>query len=166
MTETFKPYEPEDPGYDYDEFAYEDRRGPNVLWGRIIALIVALLLAFWLGRITAGGGADEGELKELRAELEQVQQQNEDLENELAAQTEAEPVETPDASATEATTDPAAEAENETYVVQRGDTLRGIAQTFCGDPQLDDLIAAENGIEDATQLSVGEEIVLPAECTG
>lgn len=166
MTETFKPYEPEDPGYDYDEFAYEDRRRPNVLWGRIIALAVALLLAFLLGRITAGGGADEGELRELRDELEQVQQQNEDLENELAAQAEAEPVETPGAGATEATPDPAAAEENETYVVQRGDTLRGIAQTFCGDPQLDDLIAAENGIEDATQLSVGEEIVLPAECTG
>ncbi|HJR46164.1 MAG TPA: LysM peptidoglycan-binding domain-containing protein [Actinomycetota bacterium] len=164
MTETFKPYEPEDSGYDYDEYAYEDRRGPNVLWGRIIALIVALALAFWFGRATAGGD-DEGQLSELRDELEQAQQENEDLENQLAA-AQAETVETPADTATDAATDPAAEEEGETYVVQRGDTLRGIAQTFCGDPQLDDLIASENGIEDATQLSVGEEIVLPAECTG
>lgn len=167
MTETFKPYEPsdDDAAYDYDEYAYEERRGPNILWGRVVALALVLGLAFWLGRMTAGGGTDEGELRELRAELSAAQEENEDLENQLAAaEEEVDPATTPGATPTDgATTAP--EAEGETYTVERGDTLRGIAQTFCGDPQMDDLIAAENGIEDATQLSVGETLTIPADCS-
>jgi nucleoid-associated protein YgaU len=170
MTETFKPYEPEDPaGYEYDEYAYEERRGGRVLWGRVALLGLGLLLAFLLGRWTAGGGADDSELKRARAELNAAEEENEQLQQDLtAAQAAAEPVETPDAVATdEAADDPAeAEAEPQTYTVQRGDTLRGIAQTFCGNPSLDDLIATENGIADATQLAVGDDLLLPAECTG
>jgi len=168
MTDTFKPYEPEDPaGYEYDEYAYEERRGGRVLWGRVALLGFGLLLAFLLGRWTAGGGADNSELKKVRAELSAAEEENEQLQQDLtAAQAAAEPVETPDAAATDDAADDPAEAEPQTYTVQRGDTLRGIAQTFCGDPLLDDLIAAENGIADATQLSVGEDLLLPAKCTG
>ncbi len=169
MTDTFKPYEPEDPAdYEYDEYAYEENRGGRVLWGRVVLLGIGLLLAFFLGRLTAGGGADESELNKVRAELSAAEEQNEQLEKDLAtAQAATEPLETPDAAATDAAEDPAEEeAEAQTYTVQRGDTLRGIAQTFCGDASLDDLIASENGIADATQLSVGETLTLPAECTG
>ena len=170
MTETFKPYEPEnDPAYEYeyDEYPEDDRRGPNVLWGRIIALSVVLLLAFWLGRTTAGG-VDEAEVDKLRSELRQVEEENADLEDQVAAAQEAaqeDPAatETPDPDATE---DTETEPETETYTVKSGDTLRGIAQTFCGDPAQDDLIAATNGIDDATSLSVGQELTLPAECSG
>jgi nucleoid-associated protein YgaU len=49
-------------------------------------------------------------------------------------------------------------------VVERGDTLRGIAQTYCGDPSYDDAIAEYNGIRDPTELSVGSEIVIPPDC--
>lgn len=172
MTETFKPYEPEDEAgyeYDYDDYADEDRRGPNVLWGRIIALLVVLLLAFLLGRATAGG-VDEAEVDELRTELRQTREENAELEDQVAAAQEAaqeDPAatETPDAEATEDTSE-SEEAETQTYVVERGDTLRGIAQTYCGDPDQDDLIAVTNGIDDATQLSVGQELTLPAECSG
>lgn len=169
MTDTLKPYEPEDdPGaYDYDEYAYEEARGGRILWGRVALLGVGLLLAFLLGRATAGGGADEGELEELRAELSAAEEENEQLEQDLtAARAAAEPVETPDATETEDTDETEEEAEPQTYTVEPRDTLRGIAQTFCGDAALDDLIAAENGIADATQLSVGEVLVLPAQCTG
>jgi nucleoid-associated protein YgaU len=170
MTDTFKPYEPEDPaGYEYDEYAYEESRGGRILWGRVALLGLGLLIAFFLGRLTAGGGADEDELKKVQAELSAAREENEQLQQDLtAAQATAEPVETPDTAATDdAVDDPAEEeVEPQTYTVQRGDTLRGIAQTFCGDPSLDDLIAAENGIADATQLSVGEDLILPAECTG
>lgn len=167
MTETFKPYEPEDPnGYDYDEYAYEESRGGRILWGRIALLAIGLLIAFFLGRATAGGGTDESELKELRAELSAAEEENEQLQQDLdAAQAAAKTDETPDATATDAAEDEE-EAEPQTYTVRRGDTLRGIAQTYCGDADKDDLIMAENGIEDATQLSVGETLVLPAECTG
>ena len=168
MTETFKPYEPEDPsGYEYDEYAYEESRGGRILWGRVALLGVGLLIAFFLGRMTAGG-SDEGELKDLRAELSAAKEENEQLQQDLtAAQAAVEPVETPGTTPTDGATDDPAEEEPEpqTYTVRRGDTLRGIAQTFCGDPSLDDLIAAENGIADATELSVGEELILPADCT-
>ena len=169
MTDTFKPYEPEDPaGYEYDEYAYEESRGGRILWGRVALLGLGVLLAFFLGRWTAGGGADEGELKKLRAELAAAEEENEQLQQDLtAAQAASEPVETPDTEATDdAADDPEEEVEPQTYTVQPRDTLRGIAQTFCGDPSLDDLIAAENGIADATQLAVGQELTLPAECTG
>lgn len=166
MTDTFKPYEPEDPaGYEYDEYAYEENRGGRVLWGRVVLLGVGLLLAFFLGRLTTGSGADESALSKVRAELSAAEKENEQLQEELtAAQAAAEPLETPDAAATDEAEEE--EAEPQTYTVQPRDTLRGIAQTFCGDPSLDDQIAAENGIADATQLAVGQELVLPAECTG
>ncbi len=169
MTETFKPYD--DAGYDYDDYddyPDDDRRPPNVLWGRIIALLIGLLLAFLLGRATAGG-VDEAEVDELRRELRQTREENAQLEDQVeAAQEDAQEdptaAETPDAEATEAAD--TEEPETLTYTVERGDTLRAIAETYCGDPDKDDLIAATNGIDDATQLSVGQELTLPAECSG
>lgn len=168
MTDSFNPYEPE-PDYDYDDYPQDDPRRPNILWGRLIALLVALLLAFWLGRATAGG-VDEDEVKDLRAELAKTREENAQLEDQVAAAQKAaqddpdEAGETPDAEATD--TGETEETELETYTVARGDTLRAIAEDYCGDPEKDDLIAAANGIEDATQLSVGQTLTLPAECSG
>lgn len=167
MTDSFNPYEPE-PDYDYDDYPEDDRRGPNILWGRLIALLVALLLAFWLGRATAGG-VDESEVKDLRAELAQTREENAQLEDQVAAAQKAaqdepdEAAETPDPDATDAEDE---EPELQTYTVQPDDTLREIAEAECGDPEQDDLIAAANDIEDATQLAVGQTLTLPAECTG
>jgi len=168
MTETFKPYEPDDSGYDaYDDYDdYPGRRRSNVLWGRVIALVVTLALAFWVGRVTAGG-TDEDRLDELRAELTQAQDENEQLSSDLqtareeAAAAEATP--TPDATDDEGT-DPVGEEEGPTYTVERGDTLRLIAQRLCGDPEVADQIEELNGITDATQLSVGETLTLPPDC--
>lgn len=172
MTESFKPYEPEDDAsyeYAYDDYPEDDRRRPSVKWGRIIALLIVLLLAFWLGRATAGG-VDETEVRELRSELAQTRERNAELEDQVAAaqeaaQDEPEATETPDAGSDEEPEE-SEETEEQTYTVERGDTLRGIAQTYCGDPDQDDVIAAANDIDDATQLSVGQTLILPSECSG
>src|SRR5687768_12558865 len=166
MTETFKPYEPDDSGYDaYDDYDYPERKPTNVLWGRVAALVLALFLAFWLGRATAGGG-DQDQVKELRAQLTQAQEDNEQLSSDLQAardEAAAAATETPDPTSTEAT-DPVDEPEGATYTVQPGDTLRLIAQRLCGDPEVADQIEELNGITDATQLSVGETLTLPSGC--
>jgi nucleoid-associated protein YgaU len=166
-TETFKPYEPDDSGYEaYDDYDYPESRRPNVLWGRVAILGVALLLAFSAGRATGGGGADEEQLKGLRAQLAEAHTENEQLASDLqdarqAAATEETP--TPEPTDTEAT-DPVDEVEGPTYTVERGDTLRLIAQRLCGDPEIADQIEELNGITDATQLSVGETLTLPEGC--
>lgn len=170
MTETFKPYEPEDTGYEAydDDYDYPESRRSNVLWGRVAILGVALLLAFWAGRATAGGGADEDQLKDLRAQLSEAHTENEQLSSDLqeARQEAAATEETPSPEATEddEATDPVDEVEGPTYTVKRGDTLRLIAQRLCGDPEIADQIEELNGITDATQLSVGETLTLPEGC--
>lgn len=168
MTETFKPYEPDDSGYDaYDDYDYPRSPRPKVLWGRILALLIALVLAFWVGRATAGGGNDD-RVEELRAQLTQAQEENEELANDLQAAREeaAAAEETPLVEATETpdAIDPIGEEEGATYTVERGDTLRLIAQRLCGDPEVADVIEELNGISDATQLSVGETLTLPPGC--
>lgn len=45
-------------------------------------------------------------------------------------------------------------------------TMRGIAETFCGDASLDDFIAAFNEIEDPSSISVGMELRIPSDCDG
>lgn len=166
MTETFKPYEPDDSGYEaYDEYDYPPKRGSDVLWGRVIILVVTLIFVFWLGRVTAGGG-DDDRVQELRTELTQAQEENDQLASDLQAAREeaaAATTESPDPSEAEAT-DPVDETEGATYVVERGDTLRLIAQRLCGDPEVADQIEELNGITDATQLSVGESLTLPEGC--
>jgi LysM repeat protein len=157
VTEPYQPYE-SDESYEWD---YDDkpRSGSKVLWGRILALAIALFLAFLLGRSTAPKGIPESRLKSVQDQNEELSQENEDLQALLA-----EPSASPSASDTPAddTSEPA--AGGETYVVEKGDTLRGIAQTFCGDPSLDDLIAEANDIADPANLPVGTELTIPADC--
>jgi len=158
VTEPYQSYEP-DESYEWD---YDDRprSGNKVLWGRIVALAVALFLAFWLGRATAPKGIPESRLANLQEQNEELQQENEDLQA-LLAQPEATPSESV-SPAEEAPEEPV--AEGEVYVVKSGDTLRGIAQTFCGDPQFDDVIAEANDISDPANLPVGTELTIPADC--
>lgn len=152
-TESFETYEPESYEWDYEE---PRDRPPRVLWGRVIALVVFLGLAFWLGRSTAGSQESSEELQAALQRAEQAESEIDDLQAQIAAQAETEP--TPEATA-EST--PGATGEEQTYVVRSGDTLRGIAQKFYGDSSLEDIIAEANGIDDPTELRVGAELIIP-----
>jgi nucleoid-associated protein YgaU len=162
MTEPLKPYEPEPaPSYEY-EYDYDDRKaGPRVLWGRVAALAVVLLLAFWLGRTTAG--SDDEKVKQLQARVTSLENDNEDLQTQIEAlqQPQVETSPTVEPTIEETTAPPVEGAE---YIVQKGDTLRLIAQKKCGDPEAADLLAEVNDIADPTLISVGQVLTIPADC--
>ena len=151
-TETFDTQKPESYEWDYEEAS---DRPPRVLWGRVIALAVFLALAFWLGRSTAPEPAG-AELAELQQDLEEARAEIDDLERQLAAEPAEEATPQPTSEST-----PVASGEEQTYVVKDGDTLRGIATKFYGDPALASLIMEANGIDDAQQLSIGTELIIP-----
>ena len=167
-TESFTPYEPQT-SYDWD-YGEEPQKGgdrggrvPNVLWGRLVALGLLTLIVFLIGRWSAPDGVSTEELRELRSQVTAAEEEVAELRAALAAQ----PSPTPSPSVTVGEqTDEAEDPEfdGETYVVQSGDTMRGIAERFCGDPAKDDLIAEFNGIADPTIISVGAELMIPEDC--
>ena len=158
-TEPFGGHEG-DQGPDSYEWDYEEEpeRRSKVLWGRIVALLAFLVLAFLLGRATAAGDGDD-RAQRLAAIVERLEDENEQLRAELDAARAT----TPEPETTPAEETPTDEEEETTYVVEQGDTLRGIAQSFYGDATLDDCIAAENDINDPTELRPGQELVIPPE---
>jgi len=152
---------------DYDWDYEEERRPRRILWGRVFALGLLLLLAFFFGRATGG---TSGEIDELRTTLEIRDARIDDLENQLDAAREANAAQ-PDGGASpaeggttgEGDAGPAGEdAEVQEHVVEPGETLVDIAQECYGDPTLDDFIMAANDISDPTLLRVGDTIVCPA----
>ena len=168
-TESFTPYEPQT-SYDWDYGEEPPKQGgdgggiPNVLWGRLVALGVLVLLVFFIGRWSAPDGVSTEELQDARSDIRAAQEEVAELKAALAG---AQPSATPSPTITAgAETDEAEDAtfDGETYVVQSGDTMRGIAERFCGDPAQDDLIAEFNGISDPTIISVGAELMIPEDC--
>ena len=159
MTEQYPPYEGEETyEWDYDD---RPRKGGGVLWGRVVALAVALFLAFLLGRVTAPDeGVPASALEERDQRIEELEEENAELEAFLE---EPQPEATSSVTPTEEATEEPVE-EGQTYVVKNGDTLRGIAQTFCGDASFDDAIAEYNDIPDPTTINVGEELLIPPDC--
>lgn len=152
--EPLESYEDESYDWDYDE---EPRRGPKIFWGRVLLLGAFLILAFLLGRATAGSGVPQERVDALRAQL--AEKDDEIARLEAAQETEPEPEPTTEPSPADTATIP----EGETYVVAQGDTLRDIAEDFYGDATLDDCIAEANGIDDPEALSVGSELTIPPE---
>ncbi|MDQ3940416.1 MAG: LysM peptidoglycan-binding domain-containing protein [Actinomycetota bacterium] len=159
QTEGYTPYEPQT-SYDWD-YGDEPPKGNNILWGRLVALGAVLLITFFLGRASAPDGVSQEQVEKLRADLAAAEEDVEELEAALNP-----PVVSPTETPGPAVTDDAADTtfEGDTYIVQPGDTLRGIAEEFCGDPTLDDVLADFNGIEDPSQLSVGTELKIPEDC--
>ena len=149
-------YEPESYEWDYEEAA---DRPPRVLWGRVLALIVLLFAAFWLGRETVpSGDISAAALADARDELEQAQQDIEELEAQVASGALPDPTPEPEATETAAPT-----TEGETYIVKSGDSLAAIALKFYGDSSLADIIAEANNISDPSDIRPGDELIIPPE---
>ena len=118
-----------------------------------------MLIVFVLGWLTAPEGVGRDEFDDARADVAEAERQVRALE--LALRTrENEATPTPTVTPEpEPTLEP-----GRIYVVQTGDTLRGIAQTFCGDAGLAGFIATFNEITDPTLISAGMEIEIPRDC--
>jgi nucleoid-associated protein YgaU len=136
----------------------------RILWGRVTVLLLALGLAFFLGRTTGSVGASPARIDELEADLAQANQNIAELEARLAEPETTAPVEespAPNAGGQATGGQGENEGRSRTYIVKPGDTLRDLAVRFYGDVDLARLIADANGIEDTSQLRIGEELEIP-----
>jgi nucleoid-associated protein YgaU len=171
--DSLEPYEPSDPGYDWD-YEPEDhsRNMPNIIWGRVAVLGAVVLLAFLIGRMTAGGGgvpeerltSARSDLRDARAQVTDLQGQVEGLEKDLAAAQNPDTTEDPNA---DDDTEGGGEGEDtptgEEYVIKAGDTLNTIAIEFYGDAEHADYIAVVNDIVDESAINAGDTITIPPE---
>lgn len=172
-----------------DEPDFEDqpyRGGTQILWGRVVVLLLALALAFWLGTTFGGDSSAQGQLDEQTQEIAKLNAENQALEAELAAKTasdqepaaEASPAPTVGADQQQAAqAEPAEDAtpnpdrqpaaserprqQGREYVVQSGDSLAAIAQEVYGDPTLWRDIALANNLEEPYSLTVGDTLQIP-----
>jgi LysM repeat protein len=154
-TEPFEPYQPETSyEWDYEEEPPQGGR-PKILWGRIIAIAIVVLIAFLIGRATAGGGVSQDAYDLLKRKNASLEQQ---LNDARAAANNAQTPPVDNTASPAASESPAGDTKS--YVVKPGDTLRGIAEKFYGDPALDDYIAEANGIEGSI-IHAGDELTIP-----
>ena len=158
------PYEPpsEEEGL-YEWETEEEGAGPSILWGRVIAIVAGLVLVFFAGRLTAGGG---GEVDQTR--LDSLTQEKAQLEDEVAQlQSDLEAAEAPETAPP--TESPAGdegaggEAETERYEVQAGDSFQLIAESQYGDIGLAECVAEANDLTIESVIVPGDVLELPAE---
>ena len=168
MTQEIKPLPPQErPRHAPPELREEPSAGFRLLWGRIALLVVALTLAFLLGRESAPDPSADA-LRATREELASTRQEVRALQAQIAAQPTPEATEAAPPEATETTEPEEAEVaeppagKGETYVVKPGDTLRSIAFEFYENAALDGFIARANGIDDAADLRPGMKLDIPA----
>lgn len=172
--DTMEPYEPsDDAAYDWD---YDGEPGqhnaPTILWGRVAVLAAAILLAFLVGRMTAGGGVPEEDLDRVRAERDDAQAQVTELEGQVTdLQTQLETAQGEETPPPDDQQTPAADGEEDpnadftTYTVQANDTLQAIAEEVYCDPRAFDGIADANPTDVGPPpnyiVSVGAELIIP-----
>lgn len=174
-------YEPESPSFG------EDRKAPSVLWGRVVAFGVILLLVFLGGRATGGGGST-AEVDNLKARLASAQAQIDQMDRLARSQTTTTlPVDpgigggtatVPDTTATTraaasgsattttragGTTTTGSSGGAQTYTVKPGDTLRSIAAKLYGKTSFDSCLAKAQTppITDPTKVQVNSKLILP-----
>lgn len=167
----FRRDEDEDDGYD---------ERPAIRPAFVVGLVVVAALIVFLGYRTISLSAqlkkaEAGitELEDLRTANEQLKMEKLSLEDELATlqqqQAQNEPAATPDGTTPEGEQTPeggdnqgGATGTPSTYVVEQGDTLGGIARKVYGDFSKYPLIAEANGLSDAANLRIGQELTIPA----
>src|ERR671914_2337611 len=84
------------------ELQDDDPDRTRILWGRVTVLLLALGLAFFLGRTTGSVGASPARIDELEAELAQANQNIAELEARLAERATPSPSEQPPSPSPEA----------------------------------------------------------------
>jgi nucleoid-associated protein YgaU len=176
MSESLDPYEPPEADYEWDYDEEPARRDtPKVLWGRVAILGAGIIVAFLVGRMTAGGGVPEADLaraerqaEDARAEAAAAEQRANDLQGQLdAAQADAAAGTDADADAdTDQDADAPPAEDVEIHVVAAGETLTTISEEYYGDTGYADYIAEYNGIEDPSLVSAGTELQIPPEPEG
>lgn len=163
-TKPFQPTEP-DPSLDWED----DEGSPKLLWGRVLALAGVLLLIFLLGRASAPDSSAD-DLEQVRAQLEEAQQQLEELVDATPTPEDspAPTVTTDPTEDTTPTTDPTETSppKGKEYTVQDGDNFTTIAEDEFGEvsPEIIDCLVDANGGEEV--LSPGETIIIPKNCGG
>jgi nucleoid-associated protein YgaU len=179
MSESLDPYEPPEADYDWDYDEEPARRdAPKILWGRVAILGAGIILAFLIGRMTAGGGVPQEELaraerqaEDARAEVAALEDRVASLETQLD-EAEAAAAATGTDTATDAGTDTEDDADAppaedvEIHVVAEGETLTTISEEYYGDTGYADYIAEYNGIADPSLVSTGTELQIPPEPEG
>lgn len=172
--------------HDFDE---DQPVGTQILWGRVLVLLLALALAFWLGTTFGGDGGAQQELTDQRNEIARLEAQIATMEAEIAAvdagggqasedaaagdasegavQADAtaqrdEPSDQPsDAPRDRPNREDDAEERGQRYVIQSGDSLASIAQEVYGDPTRWRDIARANDLDEPYALTVGQSLRIP-----
>lgn len=161
-----------------DELDERQPQGTQILWGRVLVLLLALALAFWLGTTFAGDGGAQRELADQRDEIARLEAQIATMEAEMAAvdagggAAEDAPSEGSRSGddASEVAADETAQRDDATqapreegrrYVIQSGDSLASIAQEVYGDPTRWREIARANDLNEPYALTVGESLRIP-----
>ncbi|HEX6255874.1 MAG TPA: LysM domain-containing protein [Euzebyales bacterium] len=165
--------------------------GTQILWGRILVLLLALALVFWLGTTFSGDEAMRQQVAEQRDEIARLEAQIAAMEAEMAAAEAGggQAQGTATGSEAAATAAPrrngnggqrddgganntgdgtaaggnggATEPTGTRYIVESGDSLASIAQEVYGDPTRWRDIARANDLQEPFALTVGEALLIP-----
>lgn len=166
-----------------DETQFEDEayHGTQILWGRVVVLLLALALAFWLGTTFGGDASARSQLADQRAEITRLESEIAALEEQVAAvdaggspPEDAAAASEPsggegdedgdaDQDSDDTETEPADDTggDGNEYVIQSGDSLASIAQEVYGDPTLWRQIAQANDLSEPYALTVGDTLDIP-----
>lgn len=168
--------------YDYEDEPAQDR----ILWGRIAVLALALVLTFFLGRCTAGGGDSADEVADLTERVDELLEENANLEAQVEAYEaggtstgpSAEPASddasdgasdgaSDDAQDTADAAEPTDETggdddgDAQTHEVAEGDNLYRIAERYYGNGEKFRLIAEANGLTADDAIQPGQVLRIP-----